>query len=238
MIKLKNINYIVENEINLPRTILKDISLSFPKNKITVITGQNGSGKSTLLKIIMGIISPTSGEIFFGDENITNKLTHDRANMGLSLAFQQPVRFKGIKVKDLLSISSKNKVTITTACNQLSKVGLCAKDYLDRELDSTLSGGEMKRIELASILLKDGSVLMFDEPEAGIDLYSYDKMIKLFKSLKNKTVIIVSHQKKLIEIADYVLLLKKQCFEFGTKEQMIEKISGSSCAVLKGENNE
>ena len=202
---------------------------------MTVITGQNGSGKSTLIKLLMGIIKPTSGQIFYGEKDITNQTISQRANMGITMAFQQPVRFKGLKVKDLLDLASKKNNNVAQACDFLAQVGLCARDYVDRELDDTLSGGELKRIELAMALAKGGDVFLFDEPEAGIDLWSFENLVNIFKNLTNKTVIIVSHQKKVIESADYVLLLSENGnFEFGEKANMLKKLNAPRCGKLGG----
>lgn len=223
MIELKNLSYLV-NENGMQKQILKDLSVVFPKGKITCITGQNGSGKSTLIKLIMGILQPSSGEIFFDKTSINQLSINQRANLGLTLAFQQPVKFKGISVRDLigLALKSQNKeASLAEVCKYLSVVGLCAKDYIDRELNDTLSGGELKRIELALALAKGGEVFLFDEPEAGIDLWSFDSLVNIFKNLKGKTVIIVSHQKKLLEAADYVLLLSENGEAvFGAKDDV------------------
>lgn len=236
MIKLENINYKVsDKETGKDKYILKNLNIEFPKNKVTVITGHNGSGKSTLVKLIMGIIAPTSGKILANNKDITSLSVSERANMGLTIAFQQPVRFKGLTVGDLISLASKKQKNLSDACEYLAKVGLCAKDYVSRELDDRLSGGELKRIELAIALAKDGDVLLFDEPEAGIDLWSFDGLVNIFKELKNKTVIIVSHQKKVIDNADYILLLNSsQNAILGTREEMENKISSPQCNRLGG----
>lgn len=232
MIELKNINYTIENS-NGEKQILQNINLCFPKGKTTVITGENGSGKSTLAKLIMGLISPTSGEIFFDGNNISAKSVTERAKMGITLAFQQPIKFKGITVKDLLEIAIGESANLSKLCEYLSKVGLCAKDYIYRELDSTLSGGELKRIELAVALAKGGEVFIFDEPEAGIDLWSFDELVKVFSGLKNKTVIIVSHQQKILDFADYILLLNSNGnYIMDTKKKVMPKIISKHCKRL------
>ena len=238
MVELKKISYAVEDKnIADKKEILKDINLTFPKNKITVITGHNGSGKSTLIKLIMGICSPTSGEIIFADKDITTLSADERANLGFTIAFQQPIKFKGLTVKDLLKIANPDVNTVPMACEYLARVGLCAKDYIDRELDSSLSGGELKRIELALALCKGGDVFLFDEPEAGIDLWSFDELIKVFKSLKDKTIIIVSHQKKILELADYIVVLNSKSKPvFGTKKDVFPTIIDSKCEVLEDNN--
>lgn len=241
MITLKNLSYKIKQPEE--KTILSNINLEFPKGKITCITGHNGSGKSTLIKLIMGILQPTAGEIFYGDKKINNLNVDERAKLGITMAFQQPVRFKGLTVKDLIKLAVKNQtfekeITLGEVCNYLSLVGLCAKDYVDRELDSTLSGGELKRIELAISLAKGGEVFLFDEPEAGIDLWSFESLVEIFKNLKDKTVIIVSHQKKILEIADYVLLLNSSAEAiFKKREDLnLEKIN-PQCSKLGGKTN-
>lgn len=236
MIKLENLSYKVsDKETGKEKYILKNLNLEFPKNKVTVITGHNGSGKSTLIKLLMGIISPTSGKILVNGTDITPLQIQERANMGLTIAFQQPVRFKGLTVRDLLNLASKKQGKLADACEYLAKVGLCAKDYIDRELDDRLSGGELKRIELAIALAKGGDILLFDEPEAGIDLWSFDGLVNIFKELRNKTVIIVSHQKKLLDNADYILLLNNNHDAIlGTKKEMLENLNKPQCAKLGG----
>ncbi len=236
MIKLENLSYKVsDKETGKEKYILKNLNLEFPKNKVTVITGHNGSGKSTLIKLLMGIIFPTSGKILVNGTDITPLQIQERANMGLTIAFQQPVRFKGLTVRDLLNLASKKQGKLADACEYLAKVGLCAKDYIDRELDDRLSGGELKRIELAIALAKGGDILLFDEPEAGIDLWSFDGLVTIFKELKNKTVIIVSHQKKLLDNADYILLLNNNHDAIlGTKKEMLENLNKPQCAKLGG----
>ncbi len=238
MLELKNIRYTVRDEkTNQERAVLKDINIKFPEKKLTVITGQNGSGKSTLIKLIMGIISPTSGKIFYNGKDITSLSLNERADLGLTIALQQPVRFKGLTVKNLLDVASEKSNKVSDACEYLSKVGLCAKNYLNRELDSTLSGGELKRIELAISLAKGGELFLFDEPEAGIDLWSFDSLVDLFKALKDKTVIIVSHQEKILEQADYLLLIENDGYKMGTKEEIYSILKPEPvCKKLGGQN--
>lgn len=232
MLELKNINFSVESDGQLIN-ILKDVTLKFDKG-INVITGQNGSGKSTLIKLIMGINNPDSGKIIYKRKDITGFDISKRANLGFTLAFQQPVKFKGIKVKDLLDIASSKSNKLADACEYLSKVGLCAKDYLNRELDGTLSGGELKRIELAIALAKGGDVFLFDEPEAGIDLWSFDSLINLFKSLKDKTVIVVSHQEKIIKCANKVIVLDNNDIKEYSSNKAITEIKKLQCGKLGG----
>ena len=236
MIELKNICYeVFDEKTQKTKQILKNINLKFPKNKLTVITGHNGSGKSTLVKIIMGIIKQTSGEVFFDGKNIDKLSISERAKAGITIAFQQPVKFKGLNVENLLNLASGEKTNVSKACEYLAQVGLCAKDYLKREVDNTLSGGELKRIELAIALAKGGDVLLFDEPEAGIDLWSFDDLTKIFKKLKNKTVIVVSHQKKILEMADYILLLNTNSNAIlDKKDKMMKELSKPQCAKLGG----
>ena len=204
MLEIKNLSYkIIENEQE--KVILDNISFSCDHNETIVITGENGSGKSTLLKIIMGILTPSSGQIFYNNVDITNYTIDEKAKLKFAYSFQTPVCFKGITVKKLLTLASENKKTVGDYCDILSKLGLCARKYLDREVNSKLSGGEQKRIDIASVLIRNANVNLFDEPEAGIDIWSFDSLVNLFKT--NSANIIVSHQKKLIEKADKILLL-------------------------------
>ena len=204
MIELIDVSYEVDN-----KKILNNINVKFDSN-FTVITGPNGSGKSTLAKIIMGIIKPTSGKILFNGEDITNLSIDKRANAGISFSFQQPVKFKGLTVHDLIKLSSGKDMSINEACDVLSEVGLCAREYINREIDNSLSGGELKRIEIASVSVRNSKVTLFDEPEAGIDLWSFNNLIKIFKNLREKNnskTIIISHQERIINIADKIILL-------------------------------
>ena len=208
MLELKHICYDVDTDRpDKARRILSDVSLGFPKGTVTVITGHNGSGKSTLIKLIMGIDKPTSGRILFNGEDITDASVTERALKGMTIAFQQPVRFKGITVRNLLDAACRKTCTTGEACKYLYSVGLCAKDYIDRSVDDTLSGGELKRIELATALAKGGEVFLLDEPEAGIDLWSFDELVSVFEKLRDKTVVIVSHQSKILQAADRIVVL-------------------------------
>ena len=233
MIELKNIKYTVADVNGQAINILNNVNLKFDKG-ITVITGQNGSGKSSLIKLIMGINDISEGKIIYNRKDISNMSINERAKLGFTLAFQQPVKFKGIKVKDLLDIATSQNNKLADACEYLSKVGLCAKDYISREVDDTLSGGELKRIELAMALAKGGKVFLFDEPEAGIDLWSFEKLIQIFKNLKDKIVIIVSHQKKIIECADNVVLLDNDNIKQFDSKQAIKQIERLQCGRLGG----
>lgn len=233
MLELKNISYSVVNQNNETINILKDVNLKFNKG-ITVITGQNGSGKSTLIKLIMDINKASSGKIIYNRKDISNLSITERANMGFTLAFQQPIRFKGLKVKDLLDIASSKNNKLADICEYLSKVGMCAKDYINREVDNTLSGGELKRIELALSLAKGGEVFLFDEPEAGIDLWSFENLIDIFKNLKDKIVIIVSHQEKIIECANNVVVLDNNDIKQYSSVEAVSKIKKLQCGKLGG----
>jgi len=208
MLELKNIKFEVKDG-EKTRRILNDVSLKFKPGELVVLTGPNGSGKSTLAEIIMGIKNPKSGQIILDREDITTKTITERAKLGISYAFQQPICFKGVTVKDLLEIAKpKNK-----DFKELEIVGLEKSEYLDREVNKTLSGGELKRIEIATVLTRNSKIMIFDEPEAGIDIWSFDNLIKVFKKLKRENkdgiIIIISHQKPILEIADRVIILKK-----------------------------
>ena len=232
MLELKNITYKVKEQ-GQEKLILDNVSCSFEDNCLVAITGHNGSGKSTLTKIIMGITKPTSGEIIFNGKNITNLTIDERAKLGLNYAFQQPVLFRGITVKDLIDIATGEHNSVPKACSYLSKVGLCAKEYINREFDKTLSGGEQKRIELALAIAKKGDCLIFDEPEAGIDLWSFDKLNSLFEN--NKTYLIVSHQEKLLNRADKILVLKNGKIEkYDTASKVLNSLNQSTCKRING----
>ena len=183
MLELKNISFGVEQDEG-DKEIIRDISLTIPDDKLIVVTGPNGGGKSTLARLIMGIEKPTSGTIWFNGEDITEKSITERAGMGIGFAFQQPVRFKGIQVLDLIRLAEGKNISVNDACRYLSEVGLCAQEYIDREVNSSLSGGELKRIEIATVLAKAPKLSVFDEPEAGIDLWSFQNLIKVFESMR------------------------------------------------------
>ncbi len=204
MIELKNVTYKVKEQ-GETKNVIDNVSCVFEDNCIVGITGHNGSGKSTLTKIIMGIIKPTSGRVLFNGKDITNCSIAERAKMGLNYAFQQPILFSGITIKELIDIATNENNSVPKACKYLSMVGLCAKEYINRNFDKTLSGGEQKRIELALAIAKKGSCLIFDEPEAGIDLWSFEKLNEIFD--RNRTYIIVSHQEKLLKNADKILVM-------------------------------
>lgn len=236
MLELKNISYKVKSN-NEVRYILKNLNLKFDKNKIVVITGQNGSGKTTLLKLIMGIVSPTSGNILLNDKDITNLSIFERANLGIAYSFQQPIKFKGLTVKKLMQIAlGKNNAKISTICEYLSKVGLCARDYIDREIDSSLSGGELKRIEIATTLSRNAKINIFDEPEAGIDIWSFDNLINIFQTLKQERkgiTIIVSHQEKIMQLADEIILINSANVQkFSVKDDVLKHLKKTYCEKL------
>lgn len=206
MLELKNISFARDN-----KQILNNINLKIDSNKFTVITGPNGSGKSTLAKIIMGMETPDSGKIFFEGKDITKLPINERANLGIGFAFQQPIRFKGLTVKDLIEISSGNSIKMNEACNYLADVGLCAKEYINRQIDSKLSGGELKRIEIAMLIAKNSKLTIFDEPEAGIDLWSFNNLINVFEKMKStseNTILAISHQERILNIANEIIILK------------------------------
>ena len=241
MLELKNVSYFRDN-----KRILDNISLKIDNSKLVAITGPNGSGKSTLAKIIMGILKPDSGSIFFDGKDITNIGITDRAKLGIGFAFQQPVKFKGLTVRDLIELSSGNTINVSEACNYLSDVGLCAKDYLNREVSNSLSGGELKRIEIAMLAAKKSKLTVFDEPEAGIDLWSFNSLISVFEKMHSEisdsSIVIISHQEKILNIADEIILLvdgKVQAV--GQKEEVLPLLLNNTqkpCKVMleKGGN--
>ena len=237
MLKLENVYYsTIENG---EKVILNNLSFNFEAGKTYCITGPNGCGKSTLAKIIMGILPLTKGKVLFDGKDITKQSISNRAQLGLGFAFQNPVHFKGITAKDLLSISAGKTLTTSEACDCLSVVGLCARDYLNRELDNTLSGGELKRIEIASVLAREAKFCIFDEPEAGIDIWSFSSLVEIFKRLKSesRTCVIISHQEKLLRNADEIILMEHgQIVDSGAPSLMMERLTNKgSCSKLRGE---
>lgn len=235
MLELKDIVYQVE-ENNAVKSIIDHLDLTIGDGKFIVITGPNGGGKSTLAKTIMGINHITSGQILFDGEDITEKNITERAKMGISFAFQQPVHFKGIKVIDLLRLATGNKtLSVAKACEYLSKVGLCAKDYVNREVNSSLSGGELKRIEIATVLARGTKFSIFDEPEAGIDIWSFQSLIQVFENIRetiNGTVLIISHQERILNIADEIVVIENgKVKEHGPKDEILPTLLGTAAAV-------
>lgn len=209
MLELKNVSFEVSEGTN-DKGILKNINLNIDDKKFLAITGPNGGGKSTLAKLIAGIYRPTSGHIFFDGTDITDLSITERAKMGISFAFQQPVRFKGIKVKDLIKLAAGDAISVKGACEYLSEVGLCARDYINRGVDGSLSGGELKRIEIATIIARGTKLSVFDEPEAGIDLWSFKNLIQVFEKMHKEhetSIIIISHQERILNIADEIVVL-------------------------------
>ena len=235
MLELKNISYRVE-ENGAEKYILKNVNLTLDE-RFVAFTGPNGGGKSTLAKIIAGIYTPTEGNIYLDGEDITNLSITERAHKGVSYAFQQPVRFKGMTVRDLLNIAAGKTMKVADLCAYLSEVGMCARDYIDREVNASLSGGELKRIEIATILAKGAKLSLFDEPEAGIDLWSFGSLIKVFEKMYEKTkgnILIISHQERILNIADKIVVIADgQIQSVGAKDEILPKLLGAeSCRVL------
>ena len=235
MLELKNISYAAEDESGT-KEILNDINLTISE-RFVAVTGPNGGGKSTLARVIAGIIKPTSGRIYFDGEDITELGITERAKAGISFAFQQPVRFKGIRVYDLLQLAAGKKITISEACDYLSRVGMCARDYVHREVNASLSGGELKRIEIATILARGTKLSIFDEPEAGIDLWSFSNLISVFEKMYeeiNGSILIISHQERILEIADKIVVIAGgRITEQGPKDELLPKlIGGGTCGRL------
>ena len=234
MLTLENISFDVEDAKG-DKGIIKDLSLSIKDGSFVVITGPNGGGKSTLARLIAGIERPTAGKIFFDGEDITEKSVTDRANLGISYAFQQPVRFKGVQVLDLIRLAAKQNLSAAEACRYLSEVGLCAKDYISREVNASLSGGELKRIEIATVLARASRLSVFDEPEAGIDLWSFQNLIQVFERMRENTkgsILIISHQERILNIADEIIVIAGgQITRKGKKEEILPAILGTASAV-------
>lgn len=236
MLELKHLDYTVQDGDN-PIDIVKDISLTVDE-RFVAITGPNGGGKSTLAKLIAGILTPTAGQILLDGEDITPLSITDRAKKGISFAFQQPVRFKGITVHDLLSLAADKPISITEACSYLSEVGLCAKDYVDREVNSSLSGGELKRIEIATVMIRGTALSVFDEPEAGIDLWSFQNLIQVFQNMQKKlggSILIISHQERILKMADKIIVVADgRVTDCGTPAVILPKMLNQSgpCQAL------
>ena len=239
MLELKELSFQVETE-GQGKEIIRNVSLTIPERKLIVITGPNGGGKSTLAKLIAGIEKPTGGRIFFGGEDITEKNVTERARMGISFAFQQPVRFKGIRVLDLIRIAAGKQLSIADACEYLSSVGLCARDYVDREVNASLSGGELKRSEIATVLARHAKLSVFDEPEAGIDLWSFRNLIDVFQRMRetiaDSSILIISHQERILNIADEIIVIRDGVVERkGSREEIYPGLAAGAAAVSECE---
>lgn len=239
MLEIKNLCFSAESETGKTE-ILKNLSLTVPDGKFIVITGPNGGGKSTLAKLIMGIEKPVSGQIFWNGQDITALDVTQRAKLGISYGFQQPPRFKGMKVSDLLSCAAGKHLSMEDGCKYLTQVGLCAREYIDRDVDASLSGGELKRIEIATILAKGGNMMIFDEPEAGIDLWSFSRLTATFEAIhqdSSASMIIISHQERIIRLADEIVLISGGKIQAqGPVDEIFPKILANttgSCSYLE-----
>lgn len=243
MLELQDIVYDVNDEQG-GKEIIKGVSLKLENGKFTVITGPNGGGKSTLARLIAGIAVPTSGKVLLDGEDITNASITERARKGIGFAFQQPVRFKGIRVNDLIRIAAGKEISMADSCAYLSEVGLCARDYINREVNASLSGGELKRIEIATVLARGAKLAVFDEPEAGIDLWSFQNLIKVFQRMQEKdhegSILVISHQERILEIADEIVVIADgKVLRQGPREEILPTLLGTSaainsCSVLEG----
>ena len=242
MLELKDLTFAVE-ENGREKVIIDNLNYSIEDNKLTVITGPTGGGKSTLAKLIAGIEKPTSGQIIYNGTDITDMSITDRAKLGVSYAFQQPVRFKGIKVIDLIRLSAGKNMSVAGACEYLSEVGLCARDYINRDVDASLSGGELKRIEIASVLARKTALSVFDEPEAGIDLWSFHNLIKVFERMhakKENTIIIISHKERILKTADEIVVIANgKVKASGSRDEMLgEVLKGTDGCRFYTDNEE
>lgn len=238
MLELKNVSYAAENKDGV-KEIIKNVSFKIDE-KFVCLTGPNGGGKSTLAKVIMGILKPTEGRIYFDGKDITDLSVTERANEGMSFAFQQPVKFKGITVSDLINYAGGRKLKISEVCDYLSEVGLCAREYVNREVNGSLSGGELKRIEIATSMARGARLSVFDEPEAGIDLWSFSNLIKVFEKLRDKTggsLLIISHQERILNIADRIIVISDgRITADGKPQDVMDKLFvARNCKMLGGE---
>ena len=244
MIELKNISFKVEGDNGSVNEIIDSINLTIEDGKFTVITGPNGGGKSTLAKLIMGIEKPTTGQIIFDGQDITNLSISERAKLGIGYGFQQPPRFKGLTVRRLLSLASGRELPVDECCNYLTSVGLCSADYLNREVDSSLSGGEVKRIEIATLMARQLKLAIYDEPEAGIDLWSFSMLVNSFKAIsknRHESVLIISHQERIMQLADELIVLADgKIKDRGPKDEIFPKlmgqVDGNNCNFRNGGN--
>ena len=234
MLELKNISFNVQDE-SKEKEIIRHLDLTMEDGKFVVVTGPNGGGKSTMAKLIAGIEKPTEGRILFNGEDITDMGITERAKLGISFAFQQPAKFKGITVLDLLRIAAGKQLTVSASCEFLSEVGLCARDYINREVNASLSGGELKRIEIATVLARGTQLAIFDEPEAGIDLWSFQNLIRVFERMRTantRSILIISHQERILEIADEIVVLANgQVTKHGSREEVLPELMGTGNAV-------
>ena len=235
MLELQTLSFQVSDE-GRDKGILRDVSLTIPDRELVVVTGPNGGGKSTLARLIAGVETPSSGRILFNGQDITQSSITERARMGIAFAFQQPVRFKGLRVLDLLRIAAGKRLDVSSACSYLSAVGLCAKDYIDREVNASLSGGELKRIEIATVLARAAKLSIFDEPEAGIDLWSFQNLIQVFENLRrnirDSSILIISHQERILAVADRIIVIQDGAvLAQGPKDQVLPTLIGTACAV-------
>lgn len=229
MLELKNVSFTIEED-GKAKTIVDNVSLQVDEKQFLVITGPNGGGKSTLAKLIAGIEKPTAGQILLDGQDITHVSITDRAKAGIGFAFQQPVRFKGLTIRDLITLAAGKPLSVSEACDYLAEVGLCARDYVFREVDTTLSGGELKRIEIAMLIARGCQVSIFDEPEAGIDLWSFHNLIRVFERMRDArgtSIIIISHQERILEIADEIIVLAEgKVAQRGTRQQILPSLMG------------
>lgn len=238
MLELQNLSFQVSDDSREQKEIIRDLSLTFEDHSFIAITGPNGGGKSTLAKLIMGIERPTSGRILFDGTDITDLTITERAKLGISFAFQQPVRFKGIKVRDLIALAAGSQIKLPNICDYLSKVGLCARDYINRDVDASLSGGELKRIEIATIIARNTPLAVFDEPEAGIDLWSFNNLIQVFEEMhraNDSSLIIISHQERILNIADEIVVLSEGAVQArGHKNEILPELLKGTESCKKG----